>query len=426
MMQKILRIPIKDLYLWTENPRDPIDAEKTDEEIIDRIIQDTDNKWNIQRLVKKMGEYYDYSELPIVVKKDGKYVVYDGNRRVALLKVIQNDDKYSKYVGKLFREYEPEFLRNQTTLPCNVCDENTAITSIERKHVDNGSWGELERDYFLLNFKKEAKSIFVAINEQTGFIKGNKILNKRFVKDEVLNEKNLKDIGIDFKSGKLYSKYSAEQLVKIFEATQNALKKKEISTRKNRGKLKSIIDNDEQIREIFKNPKKGNLEEISIGKERTDKFIKLQKTPATKRSEILFGRILELEKGPVNDLYLAIDKIHKKGRDDDKILLIVGMSLRLILDVAARVYYNKQGDITNAKQENPYKDLIKLFQREYAEKNTDGYLSITSDYLNKNFNLDALLGNFAHGNVIVSKNDVMNMSYVTGDILETYFKAQKK
>lgn len=425
MKQEILHIPIKDLYLWTENPRDPIDAEKTDAEIIDRIIQDTDNKWNIQRLVNKMGEYYDYSELPIVVKKHGKYVVYDGNRRVALLKIVQDDDKYSKYIGKLFREYEPELLREQATLPCNVCDEDTAITSIERKHIDNGSWGELERDYFLLNFKNKPKSIFLAINDQTGFIKGNKILNKRFVKDEVLNEKNLKEIGISFKDGKLYSKYSTEQLGKIFEAIQNSLKEKKISTRNNRGELKSVIDKDEQIREMLKNPKNENLEEISIGKERAEKFIRLQKTPATKRNEILFGRILELEKGPVNDLYLAIDKIYKKGRDDEKVLLIVGMALRLILDVAARVYYNKQGDIKNAGLENPYRNFIKLFQEECAEKNIDGYLSITSDYLNKNFNLDALLGNFAHGNIIVSENDVMNMSCVTGDILEAYFKKQK-
>lgn len=425
MKQEIKHIPINDLYLWTENPRDPIDVQKTDGEIIDRIIQDTDNRWNIQKLVQKMGEYYDYSELPIVVKKNSKYIVYDGNRRVALLKIIQDDDKYSKYIGKLFREYEPELLREQTTLPCNVCDEDTAITSIERKHIDNGSWGELERDYFLLNFKKKPKSIFVAINDQTGFIRGNKILNKRFVKDEVLNEKNLKEIGISFKDGKLYSKYSTEQLVKILEATRNSLKEGKISTRNNRGELRSVVSKDKTIAEIFKNPQKSISEEISIGQKQIEKLIEPQKTLSTKKKEILFGRVLELEDGPVNDLYLAIDKIYTKGRDDEKILLIVGMSLRLILDVAARVYYNKNGDIANAEKENPYKKFIQMFQKEYAGKDIKGYLSITSDYLSKNFNLDALLGNFAHGNVIVSKNDVINMSCVTGDILETYFKNKK-
>lgn len=426
MKQEILHISIKNLHLWTENPRDAIDVKKTDEEIIDRIIQDSDNKWNIQKLVQKMGEYYDYSELPIVVKKDDKYVVYDGNRRVALLKILQDDKKYSKYVGQLFRELEPELLRKQITLPCNVCDENTAIKSIERKHIDNGSWGELERDYFLLNFKKEPKSIFVAINDQTGFIKGNKILNKRFVKEEVLNEKNLREIGIDFKKGKFYSKYSNEQLIKIFEAIQNALQKGDISTRNNRGKLKTVINKDKSIDEILKNPENNAFEEISINKKQAEKLTNLQKTPATKKKDILFGRILELEEGSVNDLYLAIDKIYRKGRDDENVLLIVGMSLRLILDIAARVYYNKQGDMTNAEKEKPYINFIKLFQKECQDKKVVNYLSLTSDFLNKNFEFEALLGKYAHGNTSVSKKDVLNMSHVTGDILETYFKTKKE
>lgn len=425
MKQEILNIPIKKLHLWTENPRDQIDAKKTDEEIIDRIIQDSDNKWNIQKLVQKMGEYYDYSELPIVVKKNDKYIVYDGNRRVALLKIIQDDSKYSKYVGQLFRELEPKLLREQTTLPCNVCDENTAVTSIERKHIDNGSWGELERDYFLLHFKGKPKSIFVSINDQTGFIKGNKTLNKRFVKEEVLNEKNLKDIGIDFKEGKLYSKYSDKQLVKIFEVTQNALQKGDISTRNNRGKLKTVINKDKSIDEILKNPEKNVSEKISINEKQVERLIKPQKTPATKKKDILFGKILELEEGSVNDLYLAIDKIYKKGRDDENILLIIGMSLRLVLDIAARVYYNKQGDTTSAGKEDPYKNFIKLFQKECEDKKVVNYLSITSDFLNKNFEFEALLGKYAHGNVSVSKQDVLNMSSVAGDILEAYFKIKK-
>ncbi len=422
MKQEILNIPIKNLHLWTENPRDPIDARKTDGEIIDRIIQDSDNKWNIQKLVQKMGEYYDYSELPIVVKKNRKYIVYDGNRRVALLKIIQDDSKYSKYVGQLFRELEPELLRKQTTLPCNVCDENTAVTSIERKHIDNGSWGELERDYFLMNFKNKPKSIFVAINDQTGVIKGNKTLNKRFVKEEVLNEKNLKEIGIEFKEGKLFCRYSSNQLIQIFKATQNALKQGRISTRNNRGKLKTVIVKDESISKILQNPENINLEEVYIKHEQSERLTKIQKSPSTKKNDVLFGKVLQLEEGPVNDLYLAIDKIYKKGRDDENILLIIGMSMRLMLDIAARIHYKKQGDLENAGKEKPYLNFIKCFQKQCDDKKTVNYLSITSDFLNKNFEFEALLGKYAHGNTEVSKQDVLKMSCVTADIIEYYFK----
>jgi hypothetical protein len=78
------------------------------------------------------------------------------------------------------------------------------------------------------------------------------------------------------------------------------------------------------------------------------------------------------------------------------------------------------------KKENPYRSFISMFQKEHAKKETRGYLSITSDNLNKEINLESLLGNYAHGNVRVSKNDVINMSCLTGDILETYFKAPKE
>jgi len=164
------------------------------------------------------------------------------------------------------------------------------------------------------------------------------------------------------------------------------------------------------------------VEEISINKKQAEKFTNPRKTPATKKKEILFGRILELEEGPINDLYLAIDKIYKKGRDDENILLIVGMSLRLILDVAARVYYNKQGDITSAKEEKPYQSFIKLFQKECVNIKIVNYLSITSDFLNKNFEFEALLGKYAHGNTEIRKQDILGMSYVVADILEVYFK----
>lgn len=421
-MQKIKTIEISKLHLWTENPRDPVDANKTDEDVIDRIIKDGDNRWNIQKLVRKMGKYYDYSELPIVVLKNKKYLVYDGNRRIALLKILQDDKKYSKYVGQLFRELEPELLRNQTTLPCNVCDEQTAISSVERKHIDNGSWGELERDYFLLNFKKEPRSIFVAINDQTGVIKGNKALNKRFVKEEVLNEKNLKEIGIEFKEGKLFSRYSSNQLIQIFKATQDALKQGGISTRNNRGKLKTVIVKDKSINKILQNPENSNLEEVYVKHEQSEKLTKIQKSPSTKKNDVLFGRELQLEEGTVNDLYLAIDKIYKKGRDDENILLIIGMSMRLMLDVAARIYYNKQGDLKNAEKEKPYLNFIKCFQKQCNDKKIVNYLSITSDFLNKNFEFEALLGKYAHGNTEVSKQDVLKMSCVTADIIEYYFK----
>lgn len=83
--QKIRDIPLDSLILWTENPRDPMPGAQTNEEII-RHALDNESTWRLRRLSKEMGEEFDKSELPTVVKKPGTahYIVFDGNRRVIL------------------------------------------------------------------------------------------------------------------------------------------------------------------------------------------------------------------------------------------------------------------------------------------------------------------------------------------------------
>jgi len=55
-----------------------------------------------------MGSHYDFSELPTVVFKNNKYIIYDGNRRIAVLKYLQNPDWSYQIEGKLFPSSEPE------------------------------------------------------------------------------------------------------------------------------------------------------------------------------------------------------------------------------------------------------------------------------------------------------------------------------
>ena len=314
--QKIKTIEISKLHLWTENPRDPVDLNLSSDDIIKRAEDNVNNKWNLKKLVDKMGEYYDYSELPTVVYENGKYIVYDGNRRVAVLKCIQNPDKYSKFVGKLFPEIEPETLRSQTSIPCNLCDKETALNNVERKHIDNSSWGQIERDYFSHYHRGRGKTLFLIIDEQTKLITNNKILNKRFVKEEILTEKNLKGIGIFVESGLLKSNYSEKQVVDIFTKIMNLIETKIISTRNRRNELKKpLIENFKELKTIIDH--QYNYKTIFPIKFDGAKFLKnffAKKTHPTKRKDLIFGRDLILEQGSINDLYLAIDFIDKKQK----------------------------------------------------------------------------------------------------------------
>lgn len=87
MDQQVKEIDLGDLILWTENPRGPIDPNSTDQDIVDKAIDDKREKWTLKKLAKEMGDYYDLSELPTVVYHDSKPIVYDGNRRIILGKI---------------------------------------------------------------------------------------------------------------------------------------------------------------------------------------------------------------------------------------------------------------------------------------------------------------------------------------------------
>lgn len=165
MSQEIKDIKIKDLVLWTENPRDPISSNAKDQDVVERAVNDPQAKWELNKLAKEMGDYYDYSELPIVVYKNGKPVVYDGNRRVVLAKIKLG---YVKINGlSVILPDVPELL------PCNVCSEDIALKSVYRKHVQlRNTWLPLERDIFANKYLHEEKvRFFVSMRQRVVSLK---------------------------------------------------------------------------------------------------------------------------------------------------------------------------------------------------------------------------------------------------------------
>ena len=187
MNQKIINIKLVDLVLWTENPRDPISPSSNNQDVANKALQDKDNKWNLSKLVAEMGDFYDYSEIPTVVMEQGKPIVYDGNRRVLLGKIKSGEIAVPEGYN-IDLSVVPTF---PTVLPCNVCDRETALKSVFRKHSTTGTWDILGRDIFMSKYMNEPKSTFLTMEEYTGIISGNPCMNQRFVKDEVLVDRVL-------------------------------------------------------------------------------------------------------------------------------------------------------------------------------------------------------------------------------------------
>lgn len=422
--QEIKKIAVSDLKLWSENPRDPLNKDTSDYEIIKRAISEN-KKWNLQKLINEMGEYYDFSELPTVVKMNSKWTVLDGNRRIAVLKYLQDSHLYQKLNGGLFFDIEPIKLKNLKVIPCNVCDLETALSNIERKHINDNSWGRLERDYFLHNFRNKNKSLFIRFDEQTQAISQNPALNQRFVKEEILTEDNLHALGFSLnENGKLISNYTPNIQKEILSGITKLINEKVVSTRKNRGDLLTPFK--ENFPELEVKPFDSNRRTYSVSfkKEKTKKEATNatpRKTPRTKNKDVLFGRKLILVPGKVNNLYSYLEKTYKDVKSDSSALLVLAMSLRLLLEVAGREYFQSINSPI-AEKDMVYKDFLQVARNDLSKtKATQNYLSLTKDWLNGSSTIEALLGKYAHGNIVVNRLDVVTSSKLVGDILTHYF-----
>lgn len=221
MEQEVKNLKVGDLVLWTENPRDPIDQTASNQDITARAFEDRSSKWKLNNLADKMGEIYDFSELPTVVFHGKTPVVYDGNRRMilAMLKLeLVTAEGFD--ISKI--PIVPE------TIPCNVCKKDIALKNILRKHSDSGSWLPLDRDIFLHKHLGQKKSPFLILEEQTQIISKNPHMNKGFVKKELFKESQLKKLGFNTDNGKLRTLHDDKEATKILSNISEKIREKRL------------------------------------------------------------------------------------------------------------------------------------------------------------------------------------------------------
>lgn len=373
MEQTIKYIAISDLVLWTENPRDPIDVNATDQDVVNRAILDQNAKWNLKRLAKEMGDFYDFSELPTVVYIKNKPVVYDGNRRIILAKI--------KHKLVSIGNYQINVPDIPAQIPCNVCAERIALQNVYRKHAESGSWDPLERDIFLHKFIGENKSHYLIFDESTnGYISSHPELNKGFVRKEVLNDKNLSDLGFSFEEDRMLSAHNKDELIILLNDILNKVSEKKISTRSNRGDILGVLDT--RTKDIINKNKSarhriiddlGNVSSLPqhssiIHTNRLNKRTKRVKS----NNIVLFGGPLYLKSGDINNLYRDICEIYdyyenNKIKFSNSFLSIVRMSLRLLCESASK-------DLGNSKIDN-YISAYSKEAKSRLSQNTKTFLS---------------------------------------------------
>ncbi|MDR0950837.1 MAG: hypothetical protein LBM13_04335 [Candidatus Ancillula sp.] len=434
MTQERKTFKVADLRLWTENPRDPINKDATDDDVISRAITSSKNKdkaWQLDKLIKQMGDWYDFSELPTVVIDNEIPVVYDGNRRITVLKCLQNEELYKQITGTLTGfANPPQELVNLTEIDCNVCDKQTALQNVWRKHHDSGSWSQLQRDIFRNKYFGESKSNLLVIDEATGIISENDKMNQRFVGEEVVKDKNLNAIGLKIEEDKLKSNYDEDTTKKLLDNIVSAVSDKKINTRgENRGNLPQALQQvDPEFAKTLSSFNEAKSQVVQFPqpvRSQANKPTTRRFTPTTKQNNIIFGEKLELKQGKVNDIYRGIVEIYglyNKNQDLKSYLLpIVCMSLRLLYEVCAREYYLTNNFELPQKVLEEFDKLAKKELKELTDNTLLNDKSLLSEWLDSNKSFKAILDKYAHGVVTADRDGALRQSRILGIILKKYF-----
>lgn len=151
---------IDELTIWSDNPRvgDKYSSEKEAINVLFEVIT-SKNMLNLAEDILERG--LAKHVLPLIVKEDGKLNVYDGNRRIACLKCIDNpsilDDidiqsKFKKLneINKLEKNIKISIAKNSK----EAIDLITLTHSGQQAGVGLVEWESLERDKMLDKLKK--------------------------------------------------------------------------------------------------------------------------------------------------------------------------------------------------------------------------------------------------------------------------------
>ena len=145
------KIALKDLKLWSENPRFPRTySGKPENQLIDYIVSVPHYK--IKEFGKEVVEDYDMPvfEKLAIYSGEGSNIAYEGNRRVTVYKLLVNpnltsDENVREYFFKLKRTIN---IDEDFTIDCVVSDNKKEVLRyVDRKHLNNNNevaWGTVE------------------------------------------------------------------------------------------------------------------------------------------------------------------------------------------------------------------------------------------------------------------------------------------
>lgn len=418
MSYKYDSLNISEIQLDEKNPRFPqvSNQKQAIQEMFDSL------KDKLFELAKDIVEFgLDPSKRLIVFKQDGKYIDGDGNRRITVLKVLETPDLIvnSRFYGK-FNELSKEFKKKKISkVECVVF--NTRSDTRHWLEINHG--GELD-GRGQINWDAVQKQRFLG-DVSIALLAKEKLLSENRINQQEFDSMNITTLDrlLSSKPGKTVLAITTNSN----ETKFNDLDSLEKVYKELVGKSVKVVYHDEDRKDFLTNVL-GTLEprdlsvldnSINIGKKKTRKTAR-----TSSKNEVIFGEVLNLKKSIVNDIYLDIcniyERIHQK--DERGCVEILGFSLRLILDVAAKEYF-KMHPVEVQSQDDLYKKYLKKLKSLPLSQEDKNALGIDNDIKNliDETNLEAFLAKLAHGSVRANMGTVMSLSKIIGKLLKIHF-----
>lgn len=414
-------LSISDIELDEKNPRFP--QVMNQKQAIQAMFDDQKDK--LYELAKDIVEFgLDPSKRLIVFKQDGKHIDGDGNRRLTVLKVLETPDliintrPHAKF-SVLSKEFKKKKIDKVACVIFNGRNET--------KHwLDINHGGEMD-GRGQINWDPSQKQRFIG-NISIGLMAKEKLLSDNRINQQEFDLMNISTLDrlLNSKPGK----HALNIFTNANETTFNDIDSLEKVYKALVGKAVKVVYHDDD-RRTFLVETLGSLEPRDLPAlnvaNKNDKKTTRKTARTSDKNEVIFGEVLNLKKNIVNDIYLDIcniyDRVYKK--EGKGCVEILGFSLRLILDVAAKEHY-KLNPIEGLNQDDLYKKYIKLLRSMPMSAKDKNELGINTNICNliAGENLEAFLAKLAHGSVRVDIGMVLRLSKIIGQLLKIHFSVE--
>jgi len=433
----VQKINISDILLDQKNPR--FEQVSNQREAIKAMIVDQGDK--IVALAKDIYmNGLDPSKRMIVFKENGQLVDGDGNRRLTAIKILETPSlaESSSTIKKKIDVHLNNFKGSvPTEIDCVVFQDRDAASHwIEINHAGEQEgrgqipWDSEQKERFLGEVSIGVAAMNLLIKEMK-LTYENKCKISKTTADRVLGFKSIKTALSISSNGSHFIFGDVDRLSALLNALIDISVSDVYTADKTEQFLIRLFGTIEP--ESHDNVKSGKSSKINpsspsnvshAGKSSSSKSRPTKLTPrSAPANEPLFGKVLQLKSGIVNDIYCDISNIYNADfRTSNTCLEILGMSMRLLLDVAAKEYYESNAD-PKVKDDAKYRSYLKVIKERLgqSDKNTLSVDSNIQGFLIEG-TLEAHLGKLAHGNIHCTDDTLKLMAKIIGPILEIDFK----